>query len=460
MDGLLERIIDAVLSMRGTVGYVVIGLLAFGEAAAFLGLITPGELAMILGGVLVSRGHLDLTVMLWVAAGAAAAGDSAGYWLGRRFGHRLTTWEPLQRRLGRQIQRTERYFRDRGGQAVAIGRWASVAKVFVPFVAGASQMTYPRFLLFSLPSAAIWAMSFVVLGYLAGQSWHLVERYAGRASLALLLVIAIGLAVRWAAKKAARNPERVQAWVDRFAGIPPVRWLRERYGRQLRWLGRRFDPTVARGLGLTLGWLALLAAVLTIGYVLNDIRVLQGLVLLDGPVRLAFDRLRTPGSATAAHAVLWPFRWPGLIVPTVLAAAWAWWRAGVRPALRTVVGALGGAGVAWLVQAIVEERVAGTQFPSVPVTVVTTLAVHLTAQAGTRLDWVGAVRTAAGGVFVTAVVGVAALLAEATTLSGAVFAFALGVAWAAAIEVQSRMPFRVVTEDTAESSPLVPPRSR
>jgi len=80
----MEQVLDAILGLGGTVAYVVIALLAFGEAAAFVGLVLPGEIALVLGGVLASQGRASLPLMLVVAAAAAIAGDSAGYEMGRR----------------------------------------------------------------------------------------------------------------------------------------------------------------------------------------------------------------------------------------------------------------------------------------------------------------------------------------------------------------------------------------
>lgn len=67
------------------------GLLAFGEAAAFVGLVLPGEVAVLLGGVVASGGNASLPLMVAVASVAAIAGDSAGYEIGRHFGPRIVT---------------------------------------------------------------------------------------------------------------------------------------------------------------------------------------------------------------------------------------------------------------------------------------------------------------------------------------------------------------------------------
>jgi membrane protein DedA with SNARE-associated domain len=92
------QIIDAILGLGGAGAYVVIGLLAFGEAAAFVRLLLPGEVAALLGGVLASRGQVSLPLILLVAAVAAIAGDSVGCEIGRRWGSRLVDTRFLHRR--------------------------------------------------------------------------------------------------------------------------------------------------------------------------------------------------------------------------------------------------------------------------------------------------------------------------------------------------------------------------
>lgn len=444
MDQFVEQIVDAVLGLRGTWSYVVIGTLAFGEAAAFLGLVTPGEVAMVLGGVIASEGRASLPVMAGVAAAGAVVGDSVGYWLGRRFGSRLTEWAPVARRFRRHISRTRSFFQAKGGRAVAIGRWASVAKAFVPFVAGAADMPYGRFLLFSVPSAALWAVTFVLLGFLAGRSWDLVRSYAGQAAFVLLLVIVFGLVLRWAARRVIADPERLRAAAARVGRARPVRWVNGRYASQLRWLGRRFDPSIVHGLGLTIGLTVLVTALVAAGYIFNDVRVIADLSLLDVPTQVLFARLRTAESLLAARWTLWLFTWPAVLLPAGLAVCYVWWRLDLRGAVRTALGVLGAALTGWLVDTLVTERLAGTQFPSVPVVVAAALTVHLTATVGSR-SWARAVRTAAAGAFLTGLVAVASFLTQRATLTGVAFGAALGVAWATATEVQARMPPRTAS---------------
>jgi membrane protein DedA with SNARE-associated domain len=69
-------------------------------------------------------------------------------------------------------------------------------RTLVPPAVGASPVPYRRFVTFNVPAAIIWAALFVSLGALAGGSWRLVDRWAGRWSIAVpALLLTIGVAI-------------------------------------------------------------------------------------------------------------------------------------------------------------------------------------------------------------------------------------------------------------------------
>ena len=188
----MSTVVNTVLSLSGWWAYAVIALLAFGEAAVFVGLVLPGETALLLGGVLAATGHISLPVLLAVAAVAAVLGDSVGYEVGRHSG------EPLRRsRLGRRIgeerwSRAEQFVLRRGGPAVFLGRWVGVLRALVPALAGMTRMPYRRFLAWNLAGGITWATTVVLAGYATGAAWRTAAHYFGRVSL--VLVVVAGLA--------------------------------------------------------------------------------------------------------------------------------------------------------------------------------------------------------------------------------------------------------------------------
>src|SRR4051794_41964062 len=82
----------ALTDLSDTLGpwtYALVAGLAFLETGAFVGLIAPGETALVLGGVVAAKGDVDLPVILALTWTAAALGDLASFLLGRRLGRRF-----------------------------------------------------------------------------------------------------------------------------------------------------------------------------------------------------------------------------------------------------------------------------------------------------------------------------------------------------------------------------------
>ena len=185
--------------------YVAVGTLAAAEAAILVGLVFPGETALLIGGFAASQGRVNLAVMVAVAVGAAIVGDSIGYEVGRHFGPRIR-----DTRVGRWVgqdrwERAERSLQHRGGPAVMFGRWVGILRAIVPGVAGMTRMPYRRFLIWNVIGALVWAPTMVIGGYLAGSSYRALESWLGRAGLVIFVVLLVGVAgwrwLRWAAAR-------------------------------------------------------------------------------------------------------------------------------------------------------------------------------------------------------------------------------------------------------------------
>src|SRR5438128_10657473 len=81
---MLARISDWILSLDGWIALVIVFLVPALEASAFLGFVFPGEIAVILGGVLAFNGRIALPAVMAAAVAGAIVGDTIGYFVGRR----------------------------------------------------------------------------------------------------------------------------------------------------------------------------------------------------------------------------------------------------------------------------------------------------------------------------------------------------------------------------------------
>jgi membrane-associated protein len=171
--------------------YLLVFGMAFLETGAFVGLIAPGETAILLGGVVAAQGKVSLALILLLAWMGSAAGDLASLALGRKLGHPfLHKHGPRFKLTEPRIDQVERFYARHGGKAILIGRFVGVIRAVSPFLAGASGLTLRRFLPFSLLGTALWSSAYTLLGYAGGASETLTHLM-----LAAALLFAAGLAI-------------------------------------------------------------------------------------------------------------------------------------------------------------------------------------------------------------------------------------------------------------------------
>jgi len=190
---LVEQIVKAIAPAYTVAGYGIVAGGVLAERSILLGLFVPGDVILALGGVYAARHDLHLWAVIAIGTAAAICGESIGYWLGRRYGRRLLARIPLLRRLEGRLDGAQDFFGRHGGKTVAIGRYATAAGAFVPFVAGMSRMDYRRFLLFDVPAVIVWAVGITLFGYYFGEHISFIDKALSRFGLIVLCVAAVGL---------------------------------------------------------------------------------------------------------------------------------------------------------------------------------------------------------------------------------------------------------------------------
>jgi membrane protein DedA with SNARE-associated domain len=198
---MLDYLINFV-SHLGYWGYLVIFLVVALECQALLGLFMPGESLVLVGGFLAQQGVFDLGVLIFVISVAAILGDSIGYELGRHLGR---GW--LVKHGGRfglhqeHLARVDNFLEKHGGKAIFGSHFLHLLRSLMPFMAGERRVPYLKFLIFNALGCIVWATVFVLVGYLAGESWRVAEKWVGVAGKivvgALLLAITLVWLWRW-----------------------------------------------------------------------------------------------------------------------------------------------------------------------------------------------------------------------------------------------------------------------
>jgi membrane protein DedA with SNARE-associated domain len=283
LQGLLEDISEAL----GSWTYLLVGVLAFLETGAFVGLVVPGETVMLLGGAVAGQGAVDIYLLIAIAWFAAWAGDTTSFFIGRRLGRGFVLRHGPRFGISHErFERVEAYFARHGGKTVLIGRFIGLVRALAPFVAGSSGMRYRAFVPYCILGTGIWAPAHILIGYFFSRSIDTAAEYAGRGAFLLgtLIVVTVGVVV---AVRFLRQPENRRKTVDWMERHRAARWLvvaGRRVQPQARFVWGRMTPGGSFGLEFT----TVLAA-LAVGL----------FVLVSYTVIVSGDLGPTPGDETA-----------------------------------------------------------------------------------------------------------------------------------------------------------------
>jgi membrane-associated protein len=196
----VSSLANGITHLSGPIAYLLIALLVFGETAVFLGFFLPGEIAVVLGGVLASHGRIAIGPLIAIVVAAAVLGPLAGYEIGRRMGDRLFSTRLLARLPG-GADRARVVLRDRGGLGVLLGRFVAIVRALMPAAAGAVGVRYRTFVAYNVVGGALWGAGYCLVGYLAGDAYTAVERRVGTGLAIAVAVIVVAGAALWAVRR-------------------------------------------------------------------------------------------------------------------------------------------------------------------------------------------------------------------------------------------------------------------
>ncbi|HKG39371.1 MAG TPA: VTT domain-containing protein [Conexibacter sp.] len=264
----LDQLLKDVGSTLGAWTYLLVGVLCFLESGAFLGLLVPGETAIVVGGFVAGQGEIDIILLIAVVWTTAVAGDLVSFALGRRLGRDfLVKHGPRFQITEERIQHVEHFYDRHGGKAVFLGRWVGLVRSVSPFLAASSGMPLRRFLPYDILAAGAMGTLFCLIGYIFWHSLDKVLEIARKGLLALGITIAliagIVAAVQWLRKP--ENRRKLEAWFAAHERTPVLglairggRIAGHRLARPARFVWDRLTPGQ---LGLELTTLLSIAAV-------------------------------------------------------------------------------------------------------------------------------------------------------------------------------------------------------
>ena len=174
--------------------YGVLFAIIFAETGLVVTPILPGDSLLFAAGALAASGALDVRLLLVLLVAAAVAGDAVNYSIGRAVGTRIIRKAETDPRWRRWINpahvaKAHEFFERHGGKAIVLARFMPIVRTFVPFVAGAAEMTYPSFAFYNVIGGVVWVVICVGAGYVFGNVPIVKENF----TLVALGIVAVSL---------------------------------------------------------------------------------------------------------------------------------------------------------------------------------------------------------------------------------------------------------------------------
>jgi membrane protein DedA with SNARE-associated domain len=198
MSGVLGDLVRWTVEVVHSFGYAGVAVLI---AATSVPLPVPSEVVLPLAGFLV----------LLAATAGSVVGSLIPYTLGRRLGE-----QRVRRFVGRfgrfalvsesDLEKAGGWFERHGEEGILLGRLVPGAGTLVSVPAGLKQMPVWRFAAYTAVGSATWNAAFIVLGWVLGRQWRLVQPYAHVLEYAVL--VAVGGVVLWLLWRRRRAPRR------------------------------------------------------------------------------------------------------------------------------------------------------------------------------------------------------------------------------------------------------------
>ena len=159
-----------ILESLGPWALVGILIIVFAECGLLIGFFLPGDSLLFTAGLLVATGFIDtnIAIVCLLITVAAVAGNITGYWIGYKAGPSI--FRRPDSRFFRQeyVERTQHFFNQYGGRAIVLARFIPIVRTFITVMAGAANMKYSSYVLYSTIGGVLWGTGVTLLGYFMG----------------------------------------------------------------------------------------------------------------------------------------------------------------------------------------------------------------------------------------------------------------------------------------------------
>ncbi len=163
-------------------GLWLILLVVFAETGLFAGFFLPGDSLLFVAGIYSSNlanefiptgnEYLDLLMLMLLISAAGIAGNTVGYWFGRKVGPAMYNWKENILFKRKYLKQAHEFYEKHGGGAIIVARFIPIVRTFAPIVAGIVSMEKKKFVFFNIIGCVAWVFSMLFAGHFL-QKWIL-----------------------------------------------------------------------------------------------------------------------------------------------------------------------------------------------------------------------------------------------------------------------------------------------
>ncbi|MCW3479360.1 DedA family protein [Neisseriaceae bacterium JH1-16] len=164
----IDKHLAELVSSYGSLTYAILFLIVFCETGLVVLPFLPGDSLLFVAGTLSATGAMDVHLLVGLLIAAAIIGDTVNYTIGRKLGLKLFSNPNSKIFRHEYLEKTHAFYQRHGGKTIILARFVPIVRTFAPFVAGAGEMSYGRFLFFNVTGAVAWVGSFTYLGFFFG----------------------------------------------------------------------------------------------------------------------------------------------------------------------------------------------------------------------------------------------------------------------------------------------------
>ncbi len=171
----LPSFVQALAPIINQYGYLAVGGFILLED---FGIPVPGETILITSAIFSVIGHLNIILVILIAIAGAIIGDNIGFAIGDFGGRKLI--EKYGKYLfitPAKLDKLEAFFNKKGGAIVIIARFIEGLRQTNGIIAGISEMSWLKFIIYNSIGAILWVNTWALIGYFAADHINTLLKY-------------------------------------------------------------------------------------------------------------------------------------------------------------------------------------------------------------------------------------------------------------------------------------------